>query len=353
MSHIINPERRDPSYLKNKAEFGLSKVDNVSSKDILRTTFDLLKDEYWRGEKYSLTTEKTLFPLCKFTTKSTRLTVLVGFYRDTDLLNLISYVKAEIIFDKEFNNLSETNDPIFDISFEKSQKLTVLGEFILYKDEDPSDKKEYEYLGFNFLSASEGYQLSICVNEYPNFGDGLDFHSSIELCDRTPKDTPSNTDNILKKVSINSSERVVSSISKSLAVYDEEGNICHETFDKTSGIPSGYSVPTINGVPFTGEGDFRSIEIQAQHPGSTLEYTGKHDWEVLSNVPTVTYRAAKPHVEKQYSATDTVESKYGLCRLAKVSRVTSVSQSDKANLGIAINNLSLSINLIFNSKHYF
>ena len=87
--NIINPDRRDPSRIRNKADIGLSRVDNIGVSDILDLTKDFTKDEVCRGDRYA---EAELMegisfeiPLCEFTENSTKLSIVVSFLKNDNI----------------------------------------------------------------------------------------------------------------------------------------------------------------------------------------------------------------------------------------------------------------------------
>ena len=61
---ILRPEKRDPNYIRNKSDIGLSKVDNVSSAEFASIVLDQVR-RYLNRETVYQTLGRRFIPLAK------------------------------------------------------------------------------------------------------------------------------------------------------------------------------------------------------------------------------------------------------------------------------------------------
>ena len=310
---IINPEKRDPSIIRNKAEIGLSRVDNVSFSDIHNSIKEVIKDEVYRGDLYAEDELRELqrfeLPICEFTSESTAFSIVVSFL-DSDL-KVKSSVKANISHSFELGSTSKQN---FDISFDLLSGQAVLsssGEVAFNLYEPSKDSSVYNqaflsivcgsklnilynisYVSYYFLdyvfSADEKREVREFTQLPPNIviGEQIDhmYGDSFEVSTYYCKD----------------GNRKISSVTKSLPIYNSYGELINlESLAITE--EDNYSIPTINGVPFTGSNNIsynnistRDITIYSKHSEdlATTEVAGEHDWAVLHTIPVVKYSSS-------------------------------------------------------------
>lgn len=339
MSQIINPERRDPSYLKSKADVGLSKVDNFSAIELQDMVHGALREEYAKGDIYGeneiSSSKEFLIPLCKFKEISSRATITVGFIDSSREIS--SYIRANVKYSfltSKEKPSSRGGEDEFSVELEAASKRILPGSLRVYK----INKKEADlYLYVPEKVNDNKYNLSgvtINITEELITGIGDQSYKNITILDHTlvkfPEDfsTPPNF-----TVNLNESDRDTSSYTRSLSIYDSEGRIYYpDNFNGEEIDINKYDVPRINGVPFTGdksltyrteedkEKNLRDITITAKHSGSTKEQAGLHDWEVLKNAPRVGYI---PEGNNNYKSIVTLEdyginSGSGLCNLVPI-----------------------------------
>lgn len=310
---IINPEKRDPSIIRNKSEIGLSRVDNVSFSDIHNSIKEVIKDEVYRGDLYAKDELRELhrfeLPICEFTSDSTAFSIVVSFLDSN--LKVKSSVKANISHSFELGSTSKQN---FDISFDLLSGQAVLsssGEVAFNLYEPSKDSSVYNqaffsivcgsklnilydisYVSYYFLdyvfSADEKREVKGFTQLPPNIviGEQIDhmYGDSFEVSTYYCKD----------------GNRKISSVTKSLPIYNSYGELINlESLAITE--EDNYSIPTINGVPFTGSNNIsynnistRDITIYSKHSEdlATTEVAGEHDWAVLHTIPVVKYSSS-------------------------------------------------------------
>ena len=310
---IINPEKRDPSIIRNKSEIGLSRVDNVSFSDIHNSIKEVIKDEVYRGDLYAKDELRELhrfeLPICEFTSDSIAFSIVVSFLDSN--LKVKSSVKANISHSFELGSTSKQN---FDISFDLLSGQAVLsssGEVAFNLYEPSKDSSVYNqaffsivcgsklnipydisYVSYYFLdyvfSADEKREVKGFTQLPPNIviGEQIDhmYGDSFEVSTYYCKD----------------GNRKISSVTKSLPIYNSYGELINlESLAITE--EDNYSIPTINGVPFTGSNNIsynnistRDITVYSKHSEdlATTEVAGEHDWAVLNTIPVVKYSSS-------------------------------------------------------------
>ena len=96
---IVNPEKRDPSNIRNKAELGLSKVDNLSASELINLTSSVAKNKIYKGNIFAKEEIKNgikfEIPLCMFTERATKLSIVISFVNE---LEVVTGVTANIIY---------------------------------------------------------------------------------------------------------------------------------------------------------------------------------------------------------------------------------------------------------------
>ena len=342
----VNPERRDPGYLRKKADIGLSNVDNISATDFINTVADDVKII---GNRKILTTkfsgrqgEECYFGILK--TSDTGLSAHVNF--STGLFK-------DDVLDKE---LAQFNVD-FSYSTETSSSTGTLGYSIQVPDSDPYlSNLEIIFTQVGAILYVILYTKSFPVKNTSNYFNqvGTDITEWTEgVCligdtsDELSKLVKSGKE--LARLKLDSSHTTIQSeYCESLPVYNKEdgSRVLIEPKNYSSAELEELDYPTINGVPFIArkgmkinnqeENNARNITVSAKHPGSTREEAGGHDWEVLDNFLATYYKTVlgplafgKPRTIRHRPMTHTIQnddselsSGYGLCKLAGYTDIT-------------------------------
>lgn len=329
--NIINPDRRDPSRIRNKADIGLSRVDNVSVSDILDITKDLVRDEVYSGDRYA---ERELdmgvlfeIPLCMFTDNSTKLSITVSFLKGNEVLsNITAHISHsydtdyrdpfEIEFDSLDNLVLNSGNIVSFYFYEKDNKQSVLSL--------RGDGNRLKVYGITAISYYFSDYIVISNDKEEHFSFRKLTNEKILVGDEVGKYYQSSVRKVYEYEPCRG-DRSKTSTAKSLSVYDSSGNLIYDdTLNLASSQVDNYSFPTINEVPFTGSSNIniltdgekdstRNITIYAQHSGSTSEQAGEHDWEVLSTLRVLNAESATTEVVKSSEE----YKEYGLCRGSK------------------------------------
>lgn len=329
MSQIINPERRDPGHLKSKADVGLSKVDNLSAKELQDLVHGALREEYATGEVYAREElskgEEVNIPLLKFIGRSSRATILLGFLSNKESIE--SYTRLTLKHSFDAYSSSINGEQRLEVEIEGSPNRTFFNSKLdlYYSNPAQPENSNFAELYLNIPSGAGNLNgITINITEEIIAGIGDTKIGTVEVLNHTiltkPSKNPSTT------ILLSKSDREVSSFSRSLAIYDSQENIYYPDTTTENNIPnnSGYNFPTINGVPFTGERNLkydgtslRNITIKAQHSGSSKKDAGGHDWEVLNNVRVVGYNDKGQYFSKTINNQGSSET-VGLCRLCDI-----------------------------------
>lgn len=361
MSQIINPERRDPSYLKSKADVGLSKVDNFSAIELQDMVHGALREEYAKGDIYGenelAETGELWIPLCKFTDSSSRATITIGFLGGNK--RLTSYIRASVKYSiltkSELNERSGGESP-FMVELESSSKRVLPGGFQVITSSDgsnilylylPQKNKRQNITGITINLTEElvtgGGDINLKTIEYLN-------HTEILL-----KSPVSESNQSKYFISFSGTDRDISSFTRSLALYDKTNDelFFPDNFNGEEINISDYDVPSINGVPFTGDKSLTylteenekknlgDITITAKHSGSSLNDAGDHNWEVLDKFPSVCYKnnnKETPGAKLINRETGTNELKSGLCNIVPI--YSRYSQKETDNIWDCLNKLN-------------
>ena len=302
---IIRPEKRDPNYIRNKSDIGLSKVDNVSSAEFASIVLDQVR-RYLNRETVYQTLGRRFIALakigCKDDGSGNLIKILSGnLFITFAVLNeneeIREAVKLETIYSHYVNGT--------EVSYEDD---TTKVEYNIFMTEDPALLNEC-YLEFReniyedasgttvtemyvILKCDEGNLPFVSTNlfEYSNGGIALDptILDDATLASYSLVESAKLDHNRFSLV--DRSEATVG-----FEIYDEAGNPVRVR-ETTDTIDPGLDIPKINGVPFTGrKGVFvegrntRQITVNAMHSGSTLLEAGEHDWEVINYAPRAGY----------------------------------------------------------------
>lgn len=348
----VNPERRDPGYLRKKADIGLSNVDNISATDFINTVADDVKII---GNRKILTTKfsgrqgkECYIGILK--TSSTGLSAHVNF--STGLFK-------DDVLDKE---LAQFNVD-FSYSTKTSSSTGTLGYSIQVPDSDSYlSNLEIIFTQVGAILYVILYTKSLPIKNTSNYFNqiGTDITEWTEgVC--LIEDTSDELSKLVKggkelaRLKLDSSHTTIQSeYCESLPVYNKENGsrVLIEPKDYSSAELEELDYPTINGVPFIArkgmkinnqeEDNARNITVSAKHPGSTREEAGGHDWGVLDNFLATYYRTlrgpihfGRPRFTLHNPSTHILQNDdselsngYGLCKLARYTDITSGTPSD-------------------------
>lgn len=302
---IIRPEKRDPNYVRNKSDIGLSKVDNVSSAEFASMVLDQVR-RYLNRETIYQTLGRRFIALakigCKDDGSGNLIKILSGnLFITFAVLNeseeIREAVKLETIYSHYVNGT--------EVSYEDD---TTKVEYNIFMTEDPAllnecylEFRENIYEDASGTTVTEMYVILRCdagnlpfvssnLFEYSNGGVSLDptVLDDATLASYTLIESAKLDHNRFSLV--DRSEATVG-----FEIYDEAGNPVRVR-ETTDSIDPGFDIPKINGVPFTGrKGVFvegrntRQITVNAMHSGSSLLEAGEHDWEVINYAPRAGY----------------------------------------------------------------
>ena len=357
--NIINPDRRDPSRIRNRADIGLSHVDNVGVSEILDLAKDLTKDEVCRGDRYA---EQELIngvnfeiPLCNFTSESTKVSITVSFLHDD--------VVYSIVTARVFHTYNSSVSDRFIIEFDLVGNIVLsdsnLVSFYFYEDSSAKQANlsivcDGNSLNNNYGITSISYHFSDYVVVSGDKSDVPGFTKLTQTSIRIGDDQVGNLmsgDNIKRQIyNLRFSDRKLSSFTRSLPVYNETSSDKSLVYDDCLVINedskrNSYNFPTINNVIFTGskgisvfgnnpenssDKSTRNITITAKHSGTDLGSAGRHDWDVLDNIPVNTNDGVK------YQKAGEINNGAGLCTLV----------SDKGNQPNKDSNLAIQNKII-------
>ena len=322
----VNPERRDPGYLRKKADIGLSNVDNISASDFINLVAEDVKKI---GNEKILSSDP-------ITSRSKYIGILIT----SDTSSHVNFTTG--LFDASKKELAQFS---VDFSFcaTKDDTGSTTGT-VNYTTQTPELDPYLKSLSLRFtLVGSQIYVYlyttgSILFNQ---LGTTLtEWTGGTELCGyevenivKTGKDLANVQLDIPRTTSY-------SAYQESLPVYDKSGSRVLIDTSKTytqSDLES-LNYPTINNVPFiakkgmniAGGTNARNITITAKHSGSSLNDAGGHDWEVLNNFRAIRYENPQEHGVTDPDTFDpttiivsNTEKSYknlGLCRPAGYSR---------------------------------
>lgn len=342
----VNPERRDPGYLRKKADIGLSNVDNISATDFINTVADDVKII---GNRKILTT--------KFSDRQGK-ECYIGILKTSDTglsahVNFSTGLFKDDILDKE---LAQFNVD-FSYSTKTSSSTGTLGYSIQVPDSDPYLKNlEIIFTQVGAILYVILYTKSLPIKNTSNYFNqiGTDITEWTEgVC--LIEDTSDELSKLVKggkelaRLKLDSSHTTIQSeYCESLPVYNKENGsrVLIEPKDYSSAELEEFDYPTINGVPFIArkgmkinnqeEDNARNITISAKHPGSTREEAGGHDWGVLDNFLATYYKTVmgpiafgKPRITRHVPRTHILQNDdselsdgYGLCKLAGYTNIT-------------------------------
>lgn len=336
----VNPERRDPGYLRKKADVGLSNVDNISATDFINTVADDVKiigNRKITTNKFSAEGKEYYLGIL-ITPPNSGLSAHANFV--TGLFENIhpDIELAQFSVDFSFSTQSAVSNGTLGYTiqvpdsdpFLKDLELvfTQVGSILyvtLYSKSLPSstDKNYFNQIGTDLTEWTEGVQL---IDTSENYYDKIKGGKELARIKLTTSHTT-----------------IQSEYCESLPVYDKKtgSRVLVEPRDYPLSELEGLDYPTINDVPFIArkgmkinnqdDNNARNITVPAKHKGSTKEEAGGHDWEVLNNFKATSYDVTTDQttfgttsVNKYLASTtllqnnnDILSKDYGLCKLTK------------------------------------
>lgn len=336
----VNPERRDPGYLRKKADIGLSNVDNISATDFINTVADDVKiigNRKITTNKFSAEGKEYYLGIL-ITPPNSGLSAhanfVTGLFKNTNPDIELAQFSVDFSFSTQSANSTGTlgytiqvpdSDPFLkDLELVFTQVGSILY-VTLYSRSLPSstDNNYFNQIGTDLTEWTEGVQL---IDTSENYYDKI--KGGIELA---------------RVKLITSHTTIQSEYCESLPVYDKKtgSRVLVEPRNYSLSELEGLDYPTINDVPFIArkgmkinnqdENNARNITVPAKHKGSTKEEAGGHDWEVLNNFKATSYNVTTDQtsfgtisVNKYLASTtllqnnnDVLSKDYGLCKLTK------------------------------------
>ena len=302
---IIRPEKRDPNYIRNKNDIGLSKVDNVSSAEFASIVLDQVR-RYLNRETVYQTLGRRFIALakigCKDDGSGNLIKILSGnLFITFAVLNESEEIREAVKLETIYSHYVHDTEVDYEDDTAKVEYNIFITEDSALLNECYLEFRENVYEDASGTTATEMYVILRCDSEnLPFVSTNLfEYSNGGVALDPTIID-----DNTLSSYTLIKSARLdhnrFSLVDRSEAtigfeIYDEAGNPIRvrETTDK---IDPDFDIPKINGVPFTGrKGVFvegkntRQITVNAMHSGSTLLEAGGHDWEVINYAPRAGY----------------------------------------------------------------
>lgn len=351
----VNPERRDPGYLRKKAEIGLSNVDNISATDFTNTVADDVKiigNRKITTNKVSSVGKEHYFGILMTQELSSHVNFTTGLYSSNSV-------------DKELAQ--------FNVDFSFSTPSAYEQGSLSYSIQAPDSDKYLKNLELLFTQVGTKLYISLYTKELPSENSSNYFDQiGTDIVEWTEGTTLIGDDNLyntikggreLARVTLKSSTSTVQSdYMDSLPVYNkttgERVLLKSKTYSQAD-IDT-LDCPTINGVPFTAKKGLtvnnqangtRNITIQAKHSGSTKDEAGGHDWEVLNNIKAINTKKIKgpqyfgkpqtlktlADASKLINSDDSYFENYGLCKPSKYSSMpgtyTSFASASEYALG--------------------
>lgn len=328
----VNPERRDPGFLRKKADVGLSNVDNISAADFVNTVAEDVKmigNQKVESKRINSEGKEFYMGILKTPELSAHAIFSTGLYIDDNPAKELAQFRVDFSFSTVSPydtgkvsytiQLTDGNKYLKDLELIFSQ----VGGYLyitLHAVKMPlySSDVYFNKVGTKLLDWTPG---TIILEPSTNYGSVI--NNGIEL----------------KKVTLESSHSSIQpDFCESLPVYDSEGNrVLMESRNYTNQEMETYDYPTINGVPFIARKDMkignrnagRNIEVTAKHQGSDLSQAGYHKWNVLEDLRTIGYKydpgkviPGRPVIDSYLpDQTSPIENNdvfgYGLCRPSK------------------------------------
>lgn len=337
----VNPERRDPGYLRKKADVGLSNVDNISATDFINVVSDdvkIVNNRKINSGKFSFEGKESYVGILK----TARLNTHTNFSTGLFIYGKTNKELAQFNVDLSFSTVDSYNtgsigytiqSPVEDAYLKDLELVfTQVGSELyvtLHSTSFPKSNSSnyFNLLGTDIIEWTEGTVLLNSSKDYTDIVKGGKELGRVKL------NTPSSS------AKVNCTDH--------LPVYDENNEPVEiEPRIYTNEELAKLDYPTINEVPFIAKkgmsigspnGDnARNITIPAKHSGPTKTEAGGHDWEVLNDLRISSYEFSPGRVYKggrksngKFLSTDSrviennspTSKKYGLCKLGDFSQL--------------------------------
>ena len=366
----VNPERRDPGYLRKKADVGLSNVDNISATDFINVVADDVKiigNRKINTGKFSFEGKESYVGILKTAELNTHTNFSTGLFKYGEPDKELAQFNVDLSFSTVDSYKTGSIGYILQLPVEDSYLkdleivFTQIGTELyvtLYSKSFPKSTNQnfFNQLGTSITEWTEGTVLLDSSKDYSSIIKGGKELGRVKL------DKPSFSAQTDSK--------------DHLPVYNENGeSITMEPRVYTNEEISNLDFPSINGVPFIAKkgmnigsstgSNARNITVSAKHSGPSKIEAGGHDWEVFNNLKIASYEFFKgpsyipppigggsiPVSNGKFVATDSVNiennnsdisNKYGLCKLSQYSQLNNTFEDYDSAVELAnewLNNL--------------
>lgn len=328
----VNPERRDPGFLRKKADVGLNNVDNLSATDFINMVAEdvkIISNRKIDAGKISAEGKEYYIGILKTAELSSHVNFSTGLFnysnpsRELAQFNVDFSYSTISAYDKGtlgyIIQVPENDRYLKDLELVFTQVGSIVY-VTLYSKSLPTAGASnfFNQVGTDITEWTEG---TVLLNATTNYADIV--KGGIEL-GRFKLDSSWST--------------LQSEQCDSLPVYDKDGNrLAMEARNYPQAEIDNYDYPSINGVPFiakkgmkvANKNNARNITVPAFHKGSSKTDAGGHDWEVLNDYRVIKYRFSQgpnsygkprtdwyfPDTTQQMTNNDALG--FGLCRPTK------------------------------------
>lgn len=363
----VNPERRDPGYLRKKADVGLSNVDNISATDFINVVADDVKiigNRKINTGKFSFEGKESYVGILKTAELNTHTNFSTGLFKYGEPDKELAQFNVDLSFSTVDSYKTGSIGYILQLPVEDSYLkdleivFTQVGTELyvtLYSKSFPKSTNQnfFNQLGTDITEWTEGTVLLDSSKDYSSIVKGGKELGRVKL------DKPSFSAQTDSK--------------DHLPVYNENGeSITMEPRVYTNAEMSKLDFPSINGVPFIAKkgmnigsstgSNARNITVPAKHSGPSKIEAGGHDWEVLNNLKISAYEFFRDSTytssvvggsisNGKFVATNSVNiennnsdisNKYGLCKLSQYSQLNNTFKDYDSAVELAnewLNNL--------------
>lgn len=328
----VNPERRDPGFLRKKADVGLNNVDNLSATDFINMVAEdvkIISNRKIDAGKISAEGKEYYIGILKTAELSSHVNFSTGLFnysnpsRELAQFNVDFSYSTISAYDKGtlgyIIQVPENDRYLKDLELVFTQVGSIVY-VTLYSKSLPTAGASnfFNQVGTDITEWTEG---TVLLNATTNYADIV--KGGIEL-GRFKLDSSWST--------------LQSEQCDSLPVYDKDGNrLAMEARNYPQAEIDNYDYPSINGVPFiakkgmkvANKNNARNITVPAFHKGSSKKDAGGHDWEVFNDYRVIKYRFVqgpnyfgKPRTDWYYPDTTQQMTNndalgFGLCRPTK------------------------------------
>lgn len=342
----INPERRDPGQIKNKASIGLPNVDNVSANEFIDVILDLVKSDINQEASYNITNSL-----------SSRIVPLVQF-KDSGSFNIVFSFISPLSKALETAHLIVTYKAIDGTEGRVEYQLLSPGgtyfsgtHIKFFESKIRTNKLCNVLLDIENLSSSSIPTLRLNIFQFTSGVSKLD----PTLVNNDIYYSPINFNQIYSISCLKSSNSISSTESTNnlgLNIYTDSAEKITDMENSSYQEEDHLNFPKINGVEFTGTygstlkgKSLRNIIVPSRHKSRLQKDSGYHDWETLYSYPknnlTLDPNSGRFHRSIQAGFSDN----YGLSKISGYiplpkSESVSLSENMISTLGIWANALS-------------